>query len=209
MTWTKLSDNFTDRPEVLGLSDSAFRLLVESLVWCNRLLTDGAVSAASLTSISRRGRMKVADELVAAGLWDEDEDGWTVVDFHEDQPTREQVQARRAANNARVSRWREVMAAHTSGDHSGCTSSCRARNAVGNGVRNAVGNAYPDPSRPVPSRKGSGTGSSDEAALPDGGGIGADDDEMGGCEDPVCDGYGWHNLDNGKATRCPRWTGQQ
>jgi hypothetical protein len=38
MTWAKLSDDFTD--DCWTLSDGAFRLHVEGLVWSNRKLLD-------------------------------------------------------------------------------------------------------------------------------------------------------------------------
>ena len=42
MTWTKLGDEFAD--ECWTLSDAAFRLHTEGLLWSNRMLTDGQLA---------------------------------------------------------------------------------------------------------------------------------------------------------------------
>lgn len=39
MTWTRLSDDFSDREAVALLSADAFRVHVEALIWCNRQIT--------------------------------------------------------------------------------------------------------------------------------------------------------------------------
>lgn len=42
MTWTKLGDEFAD--ECWTLTDAAFRLHTEGLLWSNRMLTDGQLA---------------------------------------------------------------------------------------------------------------------------------------------------------------------
>ena len=51
MTWTRLSDDSTDRPQMLRISRSARLLHFEAMVWCNKHLTDGVIPAAALPRI--------------------------------------------------------------------------------------------------------------------------------------------------------------
>lgn len=64
-TYIKVHDGMPDHPKVDGLSDKAFRLLVESWCWCSRHHTDGRVPTATWV---KRGTAKARAELVDAGL---------------------------------------------------------------------------------------------------------------------------------------------
>lgn len=97
MRWTWIGDAFTDRPEVLTLSDAAFRLHIEALVYCNRNGLDGALTRVALHRLGRPAAETIA-ELVAVGLWEETENGWAL-DWS-DQETAAEVNERRA-------KWRE------------------------------------------------------------------------------------------------------
>ncbi len=77
MTWTWIDDGFTDRREVMALSDKAFRLHVEALVFSNRAGRDGALDPADLVKLGRPDAVTV-DEFVRAGLWEVTEAGWQV-----------------------------------------------------------------------------------------------------------------------------------
>jgi hypothetical protein len=83
---------------------------VAALCYCNRYLTDGLVPTAmapmllTLEGIGRRtdnGTIRpvtwqeIVATLVRTGLWEPVEDGWRIHDFHDYQPTREQVEAER------------------------------------------------------------------------------------------------------------------
>jgi hypothetical protein len=115
MTWTKLPDDLPDR--LIGLSDAAFRLHITATVYANRLGLDGVIPKARLslipiTQATRRRRMTIVRELIAAGLWQEGEvsftrgqqrqvtpgtrDRWTLLDFYEGQLSAEEVSNRRA-----------------------------------------------------------------------------------------------------------------
>lgn len=113
MTWTWIDDGFTDRLEVMTLSDSAFRLHVEALVYCNRNGRDGVITAPDLARLGRPDSDTV-DELVQAALWETKDDAWQL-DWS-DQQTAEQVEDRRATWRKRDERRR----AHNKGDHSLC-----------------------------------------------------------------------------------------
>lgn len=97
MVWWKASDDLADRPAVLGLSDSAFRLYVEGSLRCSRFLSDGRLDGFWVRQqIAGRWHGQEPDaELVAAGLWERTEGGYFVVDFLKDQPSKAAVEARR------------------------------------------------------------------------------------------------------------------
>lgn len=95
MTWTKLGDDFPDRPPIAGLSDGAFRLHVSALIYSNRLLTDGLVTESQVRRLLPRFRRAYLDELLAAGVWAVDDGGYRIVDSLADQPSRAVIEARR------------------------------------------------------------------------------------------------------------------
>lgn len=154
MTWTRLPDNFTDRPDILEVSRSARLLHVEALVWCNRQLTNGRLPKGALPRItdSPDPEADVA-ELLAVELWELDgERGWQL-DWS-DQEDAESVKGRQAARAQTQKRYRERQAKHAAGDHSLCDprfcSSAVTGNATGNATSHITG--HETPSRPVPSR---------------------------------------------------------
>lgn len=48
--WARLTVDFADSPKVAGLSDAAFRTLVEMILWSRKMMTDGVIPA----SVARR-----------------------------------------------------------------------------------------------------------------------------------------------------------
>ena len=48
--WARLTVDFADSPKVAGLSDAAFRALVEMILWSRKMMTDGVIPA----SVARR-----------------------------------------------------------------------------------------------------------------------------------------------------------
>jgi hypothetical protein len=158
VTWTKLCDNFFADPTLLRVraevGHCAALLHVEALVYSNRLGTDGRIDRWCIPAVTPMPPKEVARwaaGLVAAGVWEETETGWRVVSGIGDQPTAEQVEARRAE----VSRKRSAAG----------KAGAKARWADGK-MANVVANAKqsysnqewqsdgPDPSRPVPTRPG-------------------------------------------------------
>jgi hypothetical protein len=91
MTWAKLDDGFVDNPKVEPVSWAARGVWVTALSWCARKLTDGRVTrkAASILEFPD----EAVAELVAAGLWDELEDGggWVVHDYLVYNPSKDEV----------------------------------------------------------------------------------------------------------------------
>lgn len=131
MTWVKLDDSFSEHAKIMAISDGALRLHLSAFCFASRNLTDGAISF--LASKSLRGlTTKRVNELVAANLWENMDGGWTIHDYLNYNPSREQVLKERANKKAAgmagaKSRWDSKPIA-------GATASANA----------------PVPSRPVP-----------------------------------------------------------
>lgn len=109
MPWTKLSDDFSD--DCWTLSDAAFRLHVEGLLWSNRKLLDLRIPKQDLRRFAKR--KKAVAELLAANWWEEDGDVYVIRHHGNYQRSREAVlaqQAANAANGAKGGRPRKVAA---------------------------------------------------------------------------------------------------
>ena len=117
MTWTRLDDGFSDHPKVMKVTPLAELLQVRALQYANRYLTDGHIGRAALPSLARgmaayreRGRLvtaeALAEQLVAAGIWDRAMDGYQVHDFLVYQNSREKVLGERAAARERMAKLR-------------------------------------------------------------------------------------------------------
>lgn len=74
MTWTKLSDDYTD--DTWALSDEAFRLHTEGLVWSNRKLLDLRLPKADVRRFSKHP--EAVAELLAGDWWTEDGDAYVI-----------------------------------------------------------------------------------------------------------------------------------
>jgi hypothetical protein len=82
MTWTKQSDDFGDQCAHAGLSDAAFRLHIEGLLWTLRRETGGLISRRDLARLSDVANPASAlAELLAVGFWLVHGDGWRI-DHH-------------------------------------------------------------------------------------------------------------------------------
>lgn len=185
MPWVRKDDQMPIHRKVAPLSDAAYRLHDEALCWASRNLTDGTIGVAELPEISKRGRLKLADELVARRLWHRagDEcpseqcppagpDGWVIHDYWDYQPSKEKVLREKGAKADRQRRWMD------------------ARRHKKDGTRDASqdtaeGDA-PTPPRPAPKEGGSGapaaTAARRAAAGLGGGGQGLN----GGRSHPEC-----------------------
>jgi 5-methylcytosine-specific restriction endonuclease McrA len=98
-TWIKLLDTFPEHPDVLDLTDAAFRAYVEALCYCSRNLTDGAMTDAAVRRLGIRP--KVTAELVDAGLWARSSDGYVVVNYTKHQRSRDEVETLRERGTRR------------------------------------------------------------------------------------------------------------
>ncbi|MGN8024715.1 hypothetical protein [Microbacterium sp. 22242] len=105
MVWFKVDDGFWSHPKVLPLSADAVALWVRAGAYCAHQLTNGLVSPQALRMLADRD---AAVELANAGLWDVVPGGFQFHDWAKYQPTREQVEAERAAAAERKRKSRET-----------------------------------------------------------------------------------------------------
>ncbi|MFE7659661.1 hypothetical protein [Streptomyces celluloflavus] len=152
LAWVRLDDRFPSHRKVAMLSDRAFRLHVSALCWSAENLTDGVIRDTELRLVAHvRGMTATARQLEAAGLWERIDDGWMLHDFHDYNPSAEQVRAERERNAARQRRFRDRRPDPEAGSSEAVA---QARNGVSNGVTNGVShgvsNAAPSRTRPVP-----------------------------------------------------------
>lgn len=119
MSWVKVDDGFWGHPKFVALSDAATALWIRALAWVNQQRTDGVIAAAALALLCRAKRPEsVARELVAAGLWEPVEGGYSIHDWAEYQATKEQRAEASRAKTERQARWRR--GASTSADETSC-----------------------------------------------------------------------------------------
>lgn len=101
MTWFKVDDSFNSHPKTLETSLAAIGLWTLAGSWSGKHLTDGFVPDNAVLSLSR-GSTKLADELVAAGLWKRAKGGYRFHQWAADSdgttrnPTRSEAIAARA-----------------------------------------------------------------------------------------------------------------
>ena len=135
----RVHDGLPDHPKVVGLSDRAFRVLIESWCWCSRHLTDGHIPAAYWR---RTGTARARAELVSAGLVEQVADGVMMHDYLLHQRSAAQVDEYRAARQDRGSLGNHVRWHASKGiTRPGCPH-CR------------IGSTGPRSTRPTESRKG-------------------------------------------------------
>ena len=162
MTWTRLSDNYTDRPKFEDMSLSACYLDVEALVYCNRLLTDGFLPARKLPRITRSDDPEAdMQELIDSGIWWEVEGGYQRE--WDDQMLATDVERSRADNpsvrgdlmRASVTEKHDTLLAIT------LNASLNIAQVLGERLRATLLTRYlthprPDPTRPDPKGRGRG-----------------------------------------------------
>lgn len=105
MPWFKVDDALYGHPKWLRTPPAARALWVTAGSWSAAQLTDGHVPAHVLPMLG--GTTRAAGELVKAGLWTVDGDGWRFHAWLEFQPSSEQVQAERAQARERQRKARE------------------------------------------------------------------------------------------------------
>lgn len=116
MTWTKLGDEFLDA--AYDLSDMAFRLHVEALMYSNRRLLDLVVPKREVRRFTGSDDLDAAvSELVESGWWQDAGDSWWIgCRFAHWQQDRVQVENKRKGWAERQRRQRR----HRLDDHSLC-----------------------------------------------------------------------------------------
>jgi len=134
MPWARIDDRANSDAKLLALSDSAYRLWVGALIFCQANLTDGFIPTHAIETFGVRAKNKapLVRELTASvlgkrALWQSVEGGWQFNDFLDWNDSREVVLAQRAKGKSRVDRFRAKLNGH------------------GNAERNAACNALQTP----------------------------------------------------------------
>lgn len=144
MSWVKLDDGFFRHRKVVQAGRDARDLALASWCFSSATLSDGFIPEAALRQLAADAQVtanprKLAARLVEVGLWEEAAGGYQIHDYLTYNPTREAVEAARAANAARIAAWRAGKA-----PRNGVT------DPVTNGMTNGVGNGFPHPMTPSP-----------------------------------------------------------
>lgn len=149
MTWVRFDDTFPEHPKVLSVGGDAAWLHVCALAYCNRLETDGEIPEGILHRLSdRKNPMQLAERLVAVGLWDHAAFGWVIHDYHDYQPSKADLEERRA----RVSAVRSQAGKRSGEARRARTNDEQTSNKTGANVFpvcSADDEPRPDPTRPV------------------------------------------------------------
>ena len=150
MTWFKVDDSLAFHRKVIIAGDS-MALWVRAGSWCAQQLTDGLVPREVIPLL---GGHDHAETLVKVGLWAEVPDGYTFHDWEIYQPSREDVEAERAAARERM---RDIRKRRKGVQNTSCSperSGEQEANVQENDARSSADVRQPgvrDP-RPVPTR---------------------------------------------------------
>lgn len=152
MTWLRLDDGFDENLKLLLAGPKAGWLNVRGMLFCARNETDGFIPKEALAKIgsdySAQQRTKLVRSLIEAGLWHLAKeapkckrckhrwkktpgDGWVIHDFLDFNPSKEKLEADRAAARSRMAKVRSTDV-----------------RANGNGTPAEVRSTRPVPSRP-------------------------------------------------------------
>lgn len=101
MPWVRLDDSLHGHPKAAKAGLEAMGLHALALTHCSAYLTDGHVDPEFVDSKAGRRAPKIVERLIEAGLWELNGSGWLIHDYLSYNPSREQVQNKRAAEAAR------------------------------------------------------------------------------------------------------------
>jgi hypothetical protein len=108
MPWGRLDDSLYDHPklDLVPVEErlAAIGLWARAISWCNRFLTDGMVPRARIEKLD--GTTELADQLVAAGLFEATSTGYIVHDFLHFNDSRADILERRAKEAKRKADYR-------------------------------------------------------------------------------------------------------
>ena len=97
MSWVRIDDSFPEHPKILEAGGDAGWLHVCALAYCNRNTTDGLIHRNVMPRLSdRTNPLRLAERLVAVGIWERDGADYRIHDYLEYQPSRAEIEAERA-----------------------------------------------------------------------------------------------------------------
>lgn len=102
MNWVKIDNQFPDHHKVLEAGALAAWLHVCALCYCSRTLSDGVVPKRIVPRLAEVPKpMKLAETLVAVGLWKEQGNAFVIHDYLSYQRSREQINDERRTSRER------------------------------------------------------------------------------------------------------------
>lgn len=147
MGWVALDDGFFANPKILEVGHAGAGLYAMALSYCGKYLTDGFVPAGWLNGHPKA----LASKLTTAKLWAEVEGGFQIEDYADHNPTKQQVEERKAhASHAAQTRWRKPQV-----DARGNAARIARRTAKGNAESEAPAIRKAMPSPPLTSHRDS------------------------------------------------------
>ena len=157
MTYIKLEQSHTDDERWIEAGPDAFAVHIAAIVYCDRQLLDGRISAPMASRVSLAvppdRALAAIGALVAHGFWVQTDAGYQIQNFHEHAFTADQVKRTRQ-------RWatdKERRRQHNVGDHSLCKdpkfcAAIRVESTVESGVDSTTGGSHLDQTRPDQTR---------------------------------------------------------
>lgn len=106
MPWFKVDDQLAFHRKALMAGNAAMGLWVRAGSWCANQLNDGKVPDGVVPTLGTRVQAK---KLVEAGLWCKEADGFRFHDWPQWQPTKAEVEKRRAEGAERIRQWRAAQ----------------------------------------------------------------------------------------------------
>jgi hypothetical protein len=106
VAWARLDDGFYDHPKITRVwrrCPGAVGLHARVIAYCARHETDGHILAEIVTGLSplQRDREAQVKALIEEGLWYQGEDGFVIHDYLDYNPSREQINHKRAEDRER------------------------------------------------------------------------------------------------------------
>jgi hypothetical protein len=106
--WVRLDDQFAEHPKVMRAGPLAMAMHVAGLCYAARNLTDGIVPRSAAKRLIDLDDFDVSwsevlADLLAAGIWTEADDGYEIHDYLEYQPSKAEVEEKRADLHAKRS----------------------------------------------------------------------------------------------------------
>lgn len=93
MSWVRIDDKLSFHRKVLKAGNEALGAWIRMLTWCSDHLTDGAIPDDLALLIA--GQQTVIDRLVVSNLIELDQDGYRIHDYHDHNPTANEVRSHR------------------------------------------------------------------------------------------------------------------
>lgn len=162
MTWFRVDDGFATSPKVMSIPRSrrlaALGLWTIAGSWSAQHLTDGRVPAYMLEEWG--ADLSHGTDLVTAGLWREEGDGYVFHDWHDYQPGRADVMAAREKERRRKEAYRQKKAGTTGESPASVPAGRTTGQTEVSRVPETSRGRSPDPTRPDPIEEPNGSSSS-------------------------------------------------